>query len=143
MNGNRSRAVKRGGGIRCPAGCRFCRTPLPGRTRRRVFTRGGLRSTLGADISEPGTDTVAQGHEQQGKALEFDCLKSWLDAERGTIPYPQLAGQLGVQENTARVLVHRLRRRFREIFHEEIAHTLADQSELTQEIRHLMNMLAD
>jgi RNA polymerase sigma-70 factor (ECF subfamily) len=47
-----------------------------------------------------------------------------------------------VNEGAARVTVHRLRKRFREIYREEIAQTLADGSDLDAEIRHLVAALA-
>lgn len=45
---------------------------------------------------------------------------------RGTIDYAAIAQRLGVNEGAARVEVHRLRKRFREVYREEIARTLAD-----------------
>ncbi len=81
-------------------------------------------------------------YEQAGKLAEFECLKGFLTAERGTIPYGSVANELGVSEGAARVMVHRLRRRFREIFREEIAHTLADPRDLAEEMRHLLAVLA-
>src|SRR4030095_687062 len=53
---------------------------------------------------------------QAGRKHEFDCLKEWLVAERGSIPYAQIAATLGTTEGAARVAVHRLRKRFREVF---------------------------
>jgi RNA polymerase sigma-70 factor (ECF subfamily) len=53
-----------------------------------------------------------------------------------------VATQLGVNEGAARVAVHRLRRRFREIYREEISQTLADGADLDGELRHLAAALA-
>ncbi len=47
-------------------------------------------------------------------------------AARGGIDYAAVAKNLGVNEGAARVAVHRLRKRFREIYREEISQTLAD-----------------
>lgn len=77
-----------------------------------------------------------------GKASDYDALKGCLLVARGTINYAAVAGQLGVNEGAARVAVHRLRKRFREIYREEIAQTLADGSDLDAEIRHLVAALA-
>ena len=44
---------------------------------------------------------------------------------------------LDVNEGAARVAVHRLRKRFREIYREEISQTLADGADLDGELRHL------
>ena len=48
----------------------------------------------------------------------------------------------GVNEGAARVAVHRLRKRFREIYREEISQTLADGADLDAELRHLAAALA-
>jgi RNA polymerase sigma factor (sigma-70 family) len=76
-----------------------------------------------------------------GKIVEFDCLKQWLSAERDQIPYADLASRLGGSEGAARVAVHRLRKRFRQIFRERIAFTIADGEDLDEEIRHLVAVL--
>jgi RNA polymerase sigma factor (sigma-70 family) len=73
----------------------------------------------------------------QGEAADFEILKESLMAERGAIDYAAVAQQLGVNAGAARVAVHRLRKRFREIYREEIAHTLAEGAELNDEMRHL------
>jgi RNA polymerase sigma-70 factor (ECF subfamily) len=77
-----------------------------------------------------------------GKAAEFATLKRCLTADHGTLDYAPLAGQLRVSEGAARVAVHRLRRRFREIYREEIAHTLPDGANFEEELRHLASALA-
>lgn len=82
--------------------------------------------------------------EQQasGKAAEFEVLSPALTAERGEIAYADLATRLRVNETTARMAVHRLRKRFRQLFREEIAQTVADPAEIEGEIRHLVAALA-
>jgi RNA polymerase sigma-70 factor (ECF subfamily) len=77
-----------------------------------------------------------------GKSADFDILKNCLMAERGAIDYAAVARQLGVNEGTARVAVHRLRKRFRKIYREEISQTLADGADLDAEVRHLAAALA-
>ena len=80
--------------------------------------------------------------ESAGKVADFDALKDCLMAARGTIDYAMLAARLGVNEGAARVAAHRLRKRFREIYREEISHTLADDADLDAELRHLAEVLA-
>jgi RNA polymerase sigma factor (sigma-70 family) len=77
-----------------------------------------------------------------GKPGDFEALKSCLLADRGSIDYATVAKQLGVKEGAARVAAHRLRKRFREIYREEISQTLADGSDLDSEMRHLAATLA-
>ena len=77
-----------------------------------------------------------------GRQTDFDALKGCLMAGRGAIDYAAVAVQLGVNEGAARVAVHRLRKRFREIYREEISQTLADGANLNEELRYLAAALA-
>ena len=77
-----------------------------------------------------------------GKPGDFDALKDCLMAERGSIDYTAVAKRLGGSEGAARVAVHRLRKRFREVYREEISQTLADGADLEEELRHLASALA-
>jgi RNA polymerase sigma-70 factor (ECF subfamily) len=77
-----------------------------------------------------------------GKPDEFDVLKECLMATRGEIDYSATAQKLGVNEGAARVVVHRLRKRFRTIYREEISQTLGEGSDVEAELRHLASALA-
>jgi DNA-directed RNA polymerase specialized sigma24 family protein len=77
-----------------------------------------------------------------GKPGDYDALKTCLLADRGTIDYTGVAKQLGVNEGAARVAVHRLRKRFREIYREEISKTLAEGADMDAELRCLAAALA-
>jgi RNA polymerase sigma factor (sigma-70 family) len=74
-------------------------------------------------------------HEAAGKIAEYELLKPCLTAERGTIGYDELARALGMEPASARSAVHRLRKRFRELFREEVAGTVADPAEVDAEMR--------
>lgn len=80
--------------------------------------------------------------EAAGKPGDFEALKGCLLAERGAIDYGAVAKQLGINDGAARVAVHRLRKRFREIYREEISQTLADGADLDAELHHLAAALA-
>lgn len=77
-----------------------------------------------------------------GKPTEFEALKSCLITGRGTIDYATVAQQLGASEGAARVAVHRLRKRFRQIYREEVSRTLPDGADLEEELRYLAAALA-
>ena len=77
-----------------------------------------------------------------GKPGDFEALKNCLLAVRGAIDYAAVAEKLGGTEGAARVAVHRLRKRFREIYRAEISQTLADGADLEAELRHLAAALA-
>jgi RNA polymerase sigma-70 factor (ECF subfamily) len=77
-----------------------------------------------------------------GKTGDFETLKGCLLAAHGAIDYATVASRLGLNEGAARVAVHRLRKRFRETFREEISQTLSDKADLDGELRHLAAALA-
>ncbi len=77
-----------------------------------------------------------------GKPGEYEVLKPCLLADRGAIDYAGVAKGLGVTEGAARVAVHRLRKRFREIYREEISQTLTEGADVEGELRHLAAALA-
>jgi DNA polymerase II large subunit len=54
---------------------------------------------------------------------------------RGGIDYDQLGVTLGMQPASARSAVHRLRKRFRELFRDEVSSTVADPAEVDDEMR--------
>ena len=82
-------------------------------------------------------------HEDGSRAGSFEELKGCLMAARGATDYAAIARDLGTTEATARVAVHRLRKRFRAIYREEISRTLEDGADIDAELRHLAAALAD
>jgi RNA polymerase sigma factor (sigma-70 family) len=81
--------------------------------------------------------------ERAGKASEFERLKKFLEISSREIPRVAAAAEAGLTEGALRVAVHRLRKRFRQIFREEIEHTVADASEVEDELRHLLAVLSE
>ena len=73
---------------------------------------------------------------RDGKAAEFEILKPFLTAGARAIPYQNVAAALGANEGAARVAVHRLRRRYRDLLRDEIAQTLSDPGQLEEELGH-------
>jgi RNA polymerase sigma-70 factor (ECF subfamily) len=81
-------------------------------------------------------------YECAGRTAEFEQLKEYLTAERGMIPYASIATLLNVAESGARGAVHRLRKRFRELFRAQIADTVSDASAVDDEVRHVVAALS-
>lgn len=77
-----------------------------------------------------------------GKPDDFEALKTCLMSARGSIDYPGVAQRLGMSEGATRVAVHRIRKRFREVYREEITQTLSNGEELDTELRHLAEALS-
>jgi RNA polymerase sigma-70 factor (ECF subfamily) len=85
--------------------------------------------------------TLRAEYTAAGHVAEFEALKEFLTAERGEIPYSTIAEVLGIGEGGARSAVHRLRKRFRQLFRAAIADTVSDPAEVDQEIRHVVRAL--
>jgi len=81
---------------------------------------------------------LREEHAAAGKARLFEQLKPFLMVGRvGNPPYAQAAAELGLSEGAARVAVHRLRRRYRELLRDEIAQTLSDPAQVAEELQAL------
>ena len=78
-----------------------------------------------------------------GQAKLFEALGFCLTGARSELPYANLAAQLGMTEAAVRVAVHRLRKRYRQLLRDEIAHTVADPAEIEEELRHLRQALVN
>lgn len=79
----------------------------------------------------------------EGKGKVFEQLKPFLMAGQSDIPYAEAAGKLGLNEGAARVAVHRLRKRYRELLRGEISQTLSDPADVEEEMRALFRAFAD
>jgi RNA polymerase sigma factor (sigma-70 family) len=140
---NRARAQKRGGGAAplpldtAVAESRYCADAGNSMAPDRLYDRQWAMTLLDQALTRLDAE-----HKQSGKAAEFGFLSRFLTAERGSIPYETVATQLGLSETAARQAVHRLRKRFREVFRDEIAQTVAAPEEVEEEIRHLLAALA-
>lgn len=94
-------------------------------------------------LLERTMDRLHVEFDRAGKAAEFARLKQFLTADKSAIAYATIARELGLTEGAARVAVHRLRRRFREVFREETAHTVAAAEDVDEELRHLFLAMAE
>jgi RNA polymerase sigma-70 factor (ECF subfamily) len=81
-------------------------------------------------------------YENDGRGGDFGRLKEYLTAERGGIPYEEIARALGTSEGAARVAVHRLRKRFREVFRATVADTVSSEEDVDAEVRYVVEVLS-
>jgi len=72
-----------------------------------------------------------------GTTNRFEILKDFLSSGSGEASYEEAATVLGINAGAARVAVHRLRKRYRQLLREEISSTLADPSQVEDELRSL------
>jgi RNA polymerase sigma-70 factor (ECF subfamily) len=80
-------------------------------------------------------------YESDGRGGDFARLKEYLTAERGAIPYGEIARAIGASEGAARVAVHRLRKRFREVFRATVADTVSSAEDVEAEVRYVVEVL--
>jgi len=71
---------------------------------------------------------------QDRKVELFEALKPCLLGERTAQPYAALSSRLGMTEGSVKVVVYRLRQRYRKLLREEIAQTVAHPAEIEEEI---------
>jgi len=84
---------------------------------------------------------LREEYAQSGKERLFDCLKQYLIAENGRVSYREVAQRLNMSEAAVKVAVPRLRKRYRRLLRLEIAQTVADPSEIEDEIKELFAAL--
>ncbi|MGI8965302.1 MAG: RNA polymerase sigma factor, partial [Limisphaerales bacterium] len=77
--------------------------------------------------------------ESDHRAGQFEHLKIFLSAGKGAVSYSDAARNLGMEESAVRVAVHRLRKRYRQLLTEEVAQTLADPTQVDEEMRALFS----
>jgi RNA polymerase sigma-70 factor (ECF subfamily) len=140
---DRARAVKRGGGQPLlsldvqTAETRYRSEPADDLTAEKLLDRQWALALLDQVLARLQAEFVADGKEKQ-----FDELKVLLTEGKGATSYAAVAARLGTTEGAAKVAVHRLRRRYRELLREEISHTVATPAEIEEEIRHLFAAFA-
>jgi DNA-directed RNA polymerase specialized sigma24 family protein len=94
------------------------------------------------DLLERVLTRLREECDADGRAGRFAVLEVYLVESKGTLPCAEAAAQLGISENAVRSAVYRLRERYRAIFRDEIQRTVQDESEVEDEIRHLLSVLA-
>ena len=84
---------------------------------------------------------LAEECRSAGNAGLFDRLKKLLTDEPDRPLQAEVAEEFGMTENAVKQAFHRLRRRYRELLHEEIAHTVIAPGDVEDELRHLVAVL--
>ena len=80
--------------------------------------------------------------EKAGKSELFRSLNTTLlSGKTARGEYERLASELNMTEGAVRVVVHRLRRRYRALLRDEIAHTVARRQDIDDEIGYLFSIL--
>lgn len=78
---------------------------------------------------------------EAGKAEHFDELKGALTEQPTAADYERAAKALGISPAAAKQAAYRMRKRYRQLFRQEVARTVADEDEVDDEIGRLLATL--
>lgn len=140
----KARAVQRGG--RCTfvslqeenAADRFQAELTDGLTPEKAYEKRWTATLLEGVLRQ----LRAEADASDRRAL-FEKLKDYLWGEAGAITYVSIASELSLTPTAVKVAAHRLRQRFREVLRAEIAHTVAREEEIDDELRHLFAIVSE
>src|SRR6202171_4995509 len=133
---DRRRAHKRGGGVVLPLEFssgedRYQREPAHDETPERIFERRWALSVLDRVVERLRNEFVHHGRPEH-----FERLKGFLLGQSAA-PYAARAREINTSEGALKVAIHRFRKRYRDLFRQEIADTVADPAEVESELRFL------
>jgi RNA polymerase sigma-70 factor (ECF subfamily) len=139
---DRARAQKRGGG-RDPwsldfrdAEGKYRLEPADLQTPERLFERRWALTLLEQVLAR-----LQDEWTQSGRGELFERLKAYLLEDPNAVPYAETAKDLKTSEAAIKMAVHRMRKRYRALLHEEIGRTVDDPSEIGNEIQALFAAL--
>jgi|CXWL01.1.fsa_nt_gi RNA polymerase sigma-70 factor (ECF subfamily) len=137
------RAEKRGGGkavlsLDFDSGeSRYQIEPSHDLTPEKLFERRWVLTLLDQVL-----DCLRMELAEAGKQPHFETLKGALTGEMTNADYEQAAEALGISSAAAKQAAYRMRKRYRELFRLEVARTVADDSEVDDEIGRLLETLS-
>jgi RNA polymerase sigma factor (sigma-70 family) len=135
-------AMRRGGGVPpvsidfAAAEERYSRDLQYGETPDRIFDRQWALSVVIETCAQLRDALANEGHEQL-----FHSLRDFLPGGSEPASYAELAKDLRMSESTLKVTIHRLRRRYRDLLRNSLAHTVAEPKDVDDEIRFLLKSL--
>ncbi len=140
---DRANAQKRGGGRAVlsldveEAERRYRLEPVGERSPEKIFEHRWAMALLDQVLARLG-----QEFADAGKGELFERLQGFLVAGTGDKTFAQLARGVGMTEEAVKKAAQRMRRRYHQLFREEIAQTVADPAEVDEELRHLCTVLS-
>jgi DNA-directed RNA polymerase specialized sigma24 family protein len=138
----REKRVKRGGRVATVslegggAEARYLREPVHSETAERLYDRRWAMTVL-----DRALDRLERRMTEQGKAPLFDRLKPALLGAEDAVGHARVGEELGMTEGAVKVAAHRMRARLSTLIRDEVAQTVADPSQIDDEIRDLFSVL--
>jgi RNA polymerase sigma-70 factor (ECF subfamily) len=139
---DKERRQKRGGDKRilsldAASEARYGLEPVEEADPQRIFERRWALTVVETALQRLQAETASAG-----KGALFDRLKPALIGDPVPATYSEVGRSLDLSEGAVKVAAHRLRRRFRELFRQEIAQTVSQPNEIEEEIRFLFQVLS-
>jgi RNA polymerase sigma-70 factor (ECF subfamily) len=134
--------LKRGGGVEFvpldveQGEARYRAEPATADSPERVFERQWAQTVIEQAAARLQAEFAAAGQTDR-----FTVLKDFLMGDSQTLSYADAATRLGMSVPAVTSAIYRLRERFRQVFHEEIANTLDNPQNTEDEIRQLLAAL--
>jgi RNA polymerase sigma factor (sigma-70 family) len=140
---DRARTLKRGGQVTFVpldeglAEQRYQAEQAAGRSPEQLYERAWALAFLQGVLGRLRDEVV-----QAGRGAHFEELKVFLTGEKPPASYAELAARLGTNEAALRKEVQRLRHRYGELLRDEIGRTVANATEVEDELCHLFTVLS-
>ena len=139
---HRSQAKRRGGGMTfvainsADAETHYSFEPVDHRTPEADFERRWAFTVLEQTIQRLKHEYCAAGKREL-----FEDLQGFLPGGQETVTRADLANKRGVSIGAIDVAIHRLRQRFGALLRSQVAQTVSSETEVEEEIRHLITVL--
>jgi DNA-directed RNA polymerase specialized sigma24 family protein len=92
-------------------------------------------------VLEEVLSRLEEEYRRANSGQVFERFEELLANEPGHPSQADIATQLGMTENAVKQAFHRFRQRYRSLFREAIAHTVAVPGDIEDELRHLIAVL--
>ena len=139
---DRERSQKRGGGV-IPLSFDFVtgesnygREPRHTETPERIFQRKWARTVLDRVMGSLTDEFLAEG-----KLDAFNRIKGYLTGD-GDLKYAELGAELNLTESGVKSAIRRMRQRYRDLLRAEVIATVADLSEVDDELQFLLRAIS-
>jgi DNA-directed RNA polymerase specialized sigma24 family protein len=138
----RSRAQRRGGGNALvplelgDAETRYTLEPVDSQTPELTFERRWAFALIEHTVAE-----LKREYARENKGELFEQLQGFLPGGGESATRTELAVQRGVTVGAIDVAIHRLRQRFGVLLREQVARTVSSETEVEEELRHLISVL--
>ena len=136
------RAAKRGGGQTpislddTDAEDRFKLEPASDQSPEKIFERNWFLT-----LFDQALQLLREEQAAAGRGDLFDHLKSFVVDDAAAGEYQAVAERTKMTPNAVAVTVHRLRERYKKLVHAEVVRTVADPSEIEDELRRFFSVL--